>query len=300
MAELPKVTLSDPSSQLSAVFVPQAGMIGTSLALDGIELLGQRRGLDGYLTAGKTMGIPLLYPWANRLSANTYPVDGGAVTLTPGIGGVRTDQHGVPIHGLLAGYPDWRVIEQSEHRLAAELDFGSVPRLLASFPFPHVLTYEATIADSALTIRMTVTPTSSANVPLCFGFHPYLQLPEVPRTQWTVDSPALRYRPVNAWGIPTGETQPQPATSERLGDQVLDNGYDEAAPGAVFAVAGGGRRIEVCLEEGYPAAQVFAPGDDEVICFEPMAAPTDALRRGGYRVAKPGEAASAAFSIRVR
>jgi hypothetical protein len=30
-----------------------------------------------------------------------------------------------------------------------------------------------------------------------------------------------------------------------------------------------------------------------------MAAPTDALRRRGYRVAKPGESAVAVFSIRV-
>ena len=45
------------------------------------------------------MGIPILYPWANRLSANDYGVDGAVVTLTPGTGGVRTDEHGVPIHG---------------------------------------------------------------------------------------------------------------------------------------------------------------------------------------------------------
>ena len=45
-------------------------MIGTSLADDGVELLGQRRGLDAYVTDGKTMGIPMLYPWANRLSGS--------------------------------------------------------------------------------------------------------------------------------------------------------------------------------------------------------------------------------------
>ena len=46
-------------------------MIGTSLTDDGVEFLGQRRGLDAYVTTGKTMGIPILYPWANRLSAST-------------------------------------------------------------------------------------------------------------------------------------------------------------------------------------------------------------------------------------
>jgi aldose 1-epimerase len=36
-----------------------------------------------------------------------------------------------------------------------------------------------------------------------------------------------------------------------------------------------------------------------VVCFEPMTAPTDALRRGGYRCARPDKPAVAVFSIRV-
>jgi galactose mutarotase-like enzyme len=299
MADLPIVTLRDPSSPLTATFVPAAGMVGTSLSDDGVELLGQRRGLDAYLSTGKTMGIPILYPWANRLSANSYAVDGSVVTLTPGTGGVRTDEHGVPIHGVLAAYPGWHIAAQSENKLTAVLDFGSRPPLLASFPFPHLLTLDVSLADRALTVRTTVTPSTGASVPLCFGFHPYLQLPDVPRAQWQVDTPDMRHCQVDAWGIPTGVTQPHPATSETLGDKVLDHGYDEVQAGAVFGVSAGDRHIEVCFEEGYPAAQVFAPAGDDVIAFEPMAAPTNALRRGNYRVANPGQPATAAFSIRV-
>ncbi len=293
------VTLRDPSSELTATFVPGAGMVGTSLSDGGVELLGQRRGLETYVAKHKTMGLPILYPWANRLSSNGYGINGAVVTLTPGTGGVRTDQHGVPIHGTLAGYPDWQVRTRLESRLTAEVDFGSRPELLASFPFPHLLTLDITLADRTLTVRTTVTATTGAQVPLCFGFHPYLRIPGVPRTDWQVQTPAMRFRPVNAWGIPTGAMESHPAATELLADKFLDDGYDEVPPGAVFAVSGGGRRIEVRFDEGYPAAQVFAPGDDEVICFEPMAARTDALRRGGYRVARPGEPGVAQFSIRV-
>jgi len=63
MAQLPSVVLKDPASTLTATFVPSAGMICTSLSDGGVELLGQRRGLSAYLTTGKTMGIPILYPW---------------------------------------------------------------------------------------------------------------------------------------------------------------------------------------------------------------------------------------------
>ena len=299
MADLPTVTLRDPSSALTATFVPAAGMVTTSLSDDGVELLGQRRGLEAYLTTGKTMGIPILYPWANRLNANSYAIDGSVVTLTPGTGGVRTDEHGVPIHGVLAAYPGWHISAQSESRLSALVDWGSRPPLLASFPFPHLLTLDVSLNDRTLTVRTTVTPSTGAAVPLCFGFHPYLQLSGVPRADWLVETPDMRHCQVDAWGIPTGVTQPHAASSELLGDKTIDDGYDWVPPGSVFAVSGGDRRIEVCFEEGYPAAQIFAPAGDDVIAFEPMAAPTNALRIGNYRRAHPGQPVTAAFSIRV-
>ena len=71
--------------------MPDAGMIGVSLTDSGTELLGQRRGLEAYVADGKTMGIPLLYPWANRLGGNTYTAEDTTVTLTAGQHRVRAD-----------------------------------------------------------------------------------------------------------------------------------------------------------------------------------------------------------------
>ncbi|MGZ6780053.1 MAG: aldose 1-epimerase, partial [Mycobacterium sp.] len=186
MSEFESVTLRDPSSSLTATYVPAAGMICSSLADDGIEFLGQRRGLDAYVTDGKTMGIPILYPWANRLSASTYDITGAVVSQTVGAGGVRADEHGAPIHGVLAAYPGWLVTARSDNALTAVLDYSGRPRLLASFPFPHVLTQQITLADRALTVETTVMPTTAASVPLCFGYHPYLTIPGVPREDWVL------------------------------------------------------------------------------------------------------------------
>ena len=102
MADLTPVTLRDPSSALSAVYIPGAGMLATSLSDGGTELLGQRRGLDAYVSAGKTMGIPLLYPWANRLSAKTYNVDGETVTLSKTTGLRPTGTYTAKDQGILA------------------------------------------------------------------------------------------------------------------------------------------------------------------------------------------------------
>ncbi|OBH38672.1 aldose epimerase [Mycobacterium sp. E342] len=293
------VTLRDPASPVAAEFVPEAGMIGTSLSDAGVELLGQRRGLDAYVTAGKTMGIPILYPWANRLGANTYTAEGVTATLTPGENGVRADPNGLPIHGVLAGHPGWRVVSEMGGELIAELDFSADPQLLASFPYPHVLTVSARLAERTLTVRATVTATGAHPVPLCFGFHPYLRLPDVARPEWVIETPPLRRLRLDDLGLPTGESEPRAALSEPLGDKAFDDAYDQVPDGAVFAVSGGGRRLQVRFERGYPATQIFAPTAEDVICFEPMTAPTDALRRGGYRRARPGEPAVAQFSIRV-
>ena len=298
MAQLPSIVLKDPSSDLTATFVPSAGMVCTSLSDGGVELLGQRRGLQAYLRTGKTMGIPILYPWANRLSANGYGVDGGAVTLTPGVGGVRSDEHGLVIHGVLAAYPGW-LVKHAENRLTADLDYGGQPRLLTSFPFPHVVTLDISLAKRALSIETTVTPTTAASVPLCFGFHPYLTIPGVPRSQWQLETPALRHLPVDNWGIPTGVTETWPALSGELGDKTFDDGFDEVPQGSMFALSGGDRRIEVVFDNGYPAVQIFAPRNDDVVGIEPMTAPTNALRKGGYSTAVPGRPASAKFTIRI-
>jgi galactose mutarotase-like enzyme len=287
MADLTPVILRDPSSALTVVYIPGAGMIATSLDDDGTELLGQRRGLAAYVSAGKTMGIPLLYPWANRLSAKTYEVDGDIVTLAPDAYGVRTDNNGLPIHGLLAAYPGWRTQRVSGQKLSAELDFGARHELLASFPFPHLVELTVELSFRTLTVSTTVKPTSDKAVPLVYGYHPYLQLPDVPRAQWQVEMPTMRHLLLDDAGIPNGATAAMPATAKALGDKVFDDGFDEVDDGALFAVSGGGRRLEVRFEQGYPAAQVFAPAGETVICFEPMAAPTDALRRGGYRSAQP-------------
>ena len=293
------VTLRDPSSPVVAQYVPAAGMIGVSLTDSDVQLLGQRRGLDAYLEAGKTMGIPILYPWANRLSDRSYSVGDDAVTLQPDGAGVRFDPNGLPIHGLLAAYGGWQVMTESANELTAELSFAADPALLASFPFPHMLVVRVTLADRTLTVRTTVSAVGDKAVPLCYGFHPYLQLPGVPRGEWIIETPPLRHLALDEQGLPTGETSEQAAIREPLRDKGFDNGYDQVAEGSVFAVSGGQRRIEVHFERGYPAAQIFAPPAEDILCFEPMAAPTDALRRGGYRSAQPGEPAVAVFSIRV-
>jgi aldose 1-epimerase len=98
--------------------------------------------------------------------------------------------------------------------------------------------------------------------------------------------------------VPTGQREPAGDLGGPLGERTFDDGYTVAAGAGPFVLAGGGRRIEVAFERGYPYVQVFAPEIADVICFEPMTAPADALRHSPDAVA-PGESFSARFSVSV-
>jgi galactose mutarotase-like enzyme len=296
------VTLS--AGALEAAFAPSAGMAGVSLRHAGEELLDRRDGVRTYVERGAVMGIPILHPWANRLAGFDFAVDGRTVRLPDGPPLVRCEEHGLPIHGLLSGSPHWRLASTASDpgraRLAAILDFGVRPELLAAFPFPHTLRLDATLDGAGLTIATTLTATGDVAVPVAFGFHPYLRLPGADRSTWLVDLPARRPLFADARGIPTGRDEVENATRLTLGRRSFDDGFGWIADGARFAVAGGGRRVTVSFDKGYPAAQVFSPPGGQFVCFEPMTARTNALRSGdGLRRVPPGRSFTAQFRIEV-
>jgi aldose 1-epimerase len=261
-------------------------MICASLRHDGEELLAERRGLEEYKRSGSTMGIPLLHPWANRLGAGTYTFDG----VEAHVEGSRVDEHGLPIHGLLAALRGWETVEATETRLVAGRDV----RGLASFPFDHRIEVAAELGE-----RLTITTTLTAfdrPVPVCFGHHPYLQLPGAPRSEWVITAPVGERLVLDDHSIPTGEREPAGDLDGPLGARTFDDAF--TAGEGVFAVAGGGRRIEIVFERGYPYTQIFAPDNLDAVCFEPMTAPADALRHAPDAVA-PGASFTAAFSVAV-
>ena len=292
-------TMTLSAGSLQAEFAPALGMAGVSFRHEGDELLDRQAGLLAYARTGAVMGVPLLYPWANRLAGHDYMLDGHDVRLPSGPPLVHCEEHGLPIHGLLHASPHWRTKSRDDTRISAMLDFGAHSELLAAFPFRHTLEIEASVSPDRLSITTTIRPTSATAVPIAFGFHPYLRLPGVPRAEWQVTLPPRRHLVLDPRGIPSGAGERHPATRFELGERGFDDGYDGLASRSIFSVCGGGRTITVELESGYPAAQVFAPRGKDFICFEPMTAPTNALRSGtGLRRVASG-AFTASFSIAV-
>jgi aldose 1-epimerase len=304
--DLDGIALLSHERDLRVAFAPGAGMVGYSFTHRGEELLGQRGGLAAYRERGSSFGIPLLHPWANRLADATYAVGGRTVDMSARGSLLHRDEHGLPIHGILAACPHWRLVGRTPGNgrasVAARLDYGAHDDLMAAFPFPHELHLQAELAGDTLTIVTILLPTSEVAVPVAFGWHPYLRLPGVPRSDWHVELPVRERAVLDGRGLPTGETERVAIEPGPLGERTYDDLYVELDRPVVFALEGGGRRIEVELGAGYGVAQVFAPpGDaDPYICFEPMTAPTNALVTGdGLASVSPGGSFRAEFRVRV-
>jgi aldose 1-epimerase len=288
---------------IEAAFVPGAGMVGCSLRHRGEELLGQRGGLGAYTTQRKTFGIPLLHPWANRVSQWRFALAGREVAIDPEATPLRRDEHGLPMHGLLSAAGGWEVMRHEVAGdaavLAARFDFAADDTLMAAFPFAHEIRLEAALSATRLTLATTVRATGGAAVPISFGFHPYLRLPGADRRDWVVEIPVRERLRLGPAMLPTGERDPVAIEPAPLGSRTFDDAYVTPPEGTAFALEGGGRRIELELVSGYPYAQVFAPADDPVIAFEPMTAPANALVDGAAVLLAPGDSYRAVFSITV-
>ncbi len=327
------VTLRDEQARLQATFLPGAGMLCGSLRHRGEELLAQNRGVEAYVERGKTMGIPLLYPWANRLAGFDYTVAGRSVTVAHDATRVALDDRGLPIHGVIGGRMAWELVRAPGPEAPkptgapgspAQAPTGSPPRaptgvpgdpdartltaslswsasrgeLFEVFPFRHDLLYEARLEGGRIEITVTVAACGDDTVPVAFGFHPYLSLPDTPPERWRVELPAMRSLVLDDHQIPVGPGEELPSQQFELAEREFDDGFDAVSAHARFAVEAGDRRLELKLIEGYPCAQVYAPRPGQFICFEPMTAPANALRSGaGLRLLTPGESCRARFAL---
>jgi aldose 1-epimerase len=297
------------AGRYTARFLPEVGMIGASLTCDGVEHLDFDA---GRALAGHTTGIPLLYPWANRLSRMTYEVDGLWVDLD----GEPPLHHndGLVIHGTMLGAEGWRVeavlADGTRALLQARFVFGDHPRQLRSFPFPHELIVFVELSDLGLRVTTEVRNTGVRAVPVSFGWHPYLRIPGVPRRALTVSLPDREKLVLDGRCLPTGETRLEAAGDTRLFEGAREITFDDcyrlvhrygAPPGdrPVMALASAERRIEVELDDRFGYGQVYAPPDTTTVALEPMTAPIDALVSGDHRMVPPGERDEATFVIRV-
>src|SRR6266581_662723 len=153
------------AGDLKAVFLPDHGMLGASLRHRGVELLRRVEELEAAAAKGSSAGIPLLYPWANRLAEPRYRVLGQEVVLDKSSPLLHLDERGLPMHGVPWALLSWVVTEARQDFLAARLEW-STSDLLAVFPFRHRVELAAVLRPDGLTLETTLVASSDGPVPV--------------------------------------------------------------------------------------------------------------------------------------
>jgi aldose 1-epimerase len=199
-----------------------------------------------------------------------------------GLGNVRGN---MPSHGLLVTSPLWHVTEaaadgHSAH-VTSRLEFWKHPDLVAQWPFAHEYEMTYSLADGVLEVKTTITNLSSEPMPIVIGYHPFFQVPDIPRDEWVANIPARIHVIPGEHNLPTGEMRPMDVPKALpLKGQKLDDGFTDLERDgdgrAHFSIEAAGKKVETLFGPKYTVATIWLPSDPdgrprEFICFEPLA-----------------------------
>jgi aldose 1-epimerase len=265
------VQLIDSATRTSVSVVPSMGNRVTAMTVNGVNVLYfPYASLDEFKQKPALCGIPLLAPWGNRLDEMAFYANGKKYPFNTELGNVRPPN---AIHGFLTNASDWKVIEAKADRQAAwissRLEVWRQPSSMAQWPFAHNIEITYRLQKGELEVRTRIENLSAEPMPVAMGYHPYFQLTDSPRDDWTISIGArAEYLFSSAGRIPSGETQPIEKSfadpqSIPLKGLSLDNVYGDlvrdSAGRAVMTVKGKNQKLEVMIGPNYPAAVVFAP-----------------------------------------
>lgn len=297
------IRLEDRSRQIAVLIAPSVGNIAYEMRVKGQNVFWFPFASAGEFRRKPALcGCPLLAPWANRLDENAFYANGKRYLLNPELGNLRLDAFKHPIHGLVMFTADWQVTDLQANAggawVTSRLDFTRRPDWMAQFPFAHSIDMTYTLHDGALQVTTRVENRSTETMPLSLGFHPYFQVHDAPRDDWTAGlAAAAKEWLLSNDLIPTGQMRPirellpEPQNVVLRG-RSLDNVFGElvrdAEGRAIFWVKGKTQKVEVIYGPKYPVAVVYAPTGQNrsFICFEPMTGVTDAFNlahRGIYK-----------------
>jgi aldose 1-epimerase len=257
-------------------------------------------------------GIPILFPWPNRVRNSSFSFRGRQYHLPP--------SHFMPHanHGLVRERP-WRTTRcVGSHDLAfveSQIHSGDFPELVEQYPSEFQLTVSYRLLQNGLEILAEVVNTGDEHLPFGFGLHPYFVVPLGPNSDRATCELLV---PANeVWQLvdhlPTGHRQPVAGCLDlRRRLPLSEETYDDVLTAlerpfqAVLRDPAAGREIVVAADAGFRECVVFAPPHRGIVSIEPYTCATDALNLqptgvdAGLRVLRPGESWRGRASIEPR
>jgi aldose 1-epimerase len=225
-----------------------------------------------------------LVPWPNRIRDGRYRFDGVDYQLA-----LTEPAKGNASHGL-GRWERWTAVDRQPHSVTLSLDV--VPQTGWPFELRAEITYSVD-ADAGLQVEAHARNTGTRRLPFGMGFHPYIDVRDVPMDDVSVRLRASERLVTDDASIPVGQvpvagTEYDLADGRRLGPLRLDDGFTglSRTDGVVTVTVAtpSGDAAQVWFDESFRFTQVFTyeqlqPGVNGV-AVEPMTCPANAFNSG--------------------
>lgn len=273
---------------------------------------------DGFEDGGHPVshsGIPLLFPYPNRIRSGRFTWEGRDYHLPEGA--VAYEGNGNAIHGFCLDRP-WRVTATSDASATGEFCLSQdAPDRLPLWPADFRIAVRCSLNGPRLVTDITVTNPSDVVLPWGFGTHAYFRLPLQPDSeaaQCTVQAPVSRRWELEDF-IPTGrqselgtDTLANPVRygGLKLDDVLTGVAADDSGFACRITDPQAGLQVVQTCDAAFRDVVAFTPPWTTAVCLEPYTCVTDAInlhQRGvdaGLRLLPPGESWTGCIVIEVR
>jgi aldose 1-epimerase len=300
------LTLTNTRTGATARILPEAGFNLYQLQLPvGNHTVDVLDATPDFPTTGKSpshSGIPLLFPFPNRIRGGRYTWAGREYTLD----GIHQDGQGNTIHGLVIDR-SWRVIQVIENAAVGQFQLSvDAPDRRSVWPADFLIEVRYELRDAGLHCDVRVFNPDNVPLPFGFGTHPYFR---VPLAETSKSGDCLIQAPVKEeWELvgclPTGKRRPVSGRKnlcegQELEGLNLDDAFTSLSPvddriETIVMDPAAGLEVRQSFETAFRDLVVYTPPHGRSVCLEPYTCITDAIHLseqgidGGWRVLGPG------------
>ncbi|MEZ6044087.1 MAG: aldose 1-epimerase [Planctomycetaceae bacterium] len=247
-------------------------------------------------------GIPILFPYPNRIRKGTFSWEGKEYHLPEGVVSYNKDN---AIHGFCLDRP-WRLIDSGPDFAVGQFQLSvDAPDRLELWPADFIIEVRYSVSGAVLMMETRIQNCDQKTLPWGFGTHPYFKLPLVPTSE--AGNCLITLEADRQWELidcmPTGNQIDVPEDQDlREGAYFdlldLDDVYtgltqtDQRECSLMDQDAG----IQVAQRYGslFREVVMYTPPGRPAICLEPYTCVTDAINLqqqgidAGLQVLEPG------------
>ncbi len=299
------VQLEDKKNEITVSIITSVGMMAYEMKVKGQNVLRfPFKSIDDFKAKPTGLhGIPLLAPWANRLDEQAFYANGKRYPFDMKLGNVNG---AIPIHGFMSRTDQWEVLDVKADGKAAwvtsRLDTSKQPDWMTQWPFPHTMDVTYRLQDGTLEVLTKVTNNAKEPMPVSLGWHPYYQLTDSPREEWTVSIPARARWLLDYRKVPTGATESTakffPNNRGILKDYNLDDVFGDlirdSQGRATVVLKGRKQQLDIIQGPNYKSLVIYSPNPlnsglgSQIPPPNPNAPPPDPAAQGRGRGAGGG------------